>query len=256
MRVLQLIPRYGLGNRLMAVASGLRLVNMGKFDELRVCWHPSGDLDIPIHAIMDGPYVVNDAPAEESVYFNYVGIPNDSKIPLLPQITVEAFHPFTFEGDKTPFPKVNQQLGNALRSLTFKADPTLDVSGCVGIHCRRSDYLVSHTDSTAYHRFIDQAFAEVVAQQCPTGRLFLATDSAETDGHFRRQFGDRLVTLPKKHYPVMANRPADTVMEGLLDLLLLSRCQKILADSYSTFSTVAGWLGGIEKFIWHRPGDV
>lgn len=258
MKSLKLIPRYGLGNRLMAVASGIRLVTIEKFDELRVCWYPSGDLDIRITDLMEGPYITEEGEESESVYVNYIGLPQDARVPVLPKVTVEAYNPFTCEGDITPPKTINRQLGNALRTLKFKINPTLDVAGRIGIHCRRTDFpyvvpRMSAADTDAHHRRIDRLFADAVAEQFPTEPLFLATDSAETDEHFKRKFGDRLVSSPKQHYPVWCHRPQATVEEGVVDMLLLSRCQKIVADSFSTFSTVAGWLGDIEKLIWQRP---
>jgi hypothetical protein len=37
------------------------------------------------------------------------------------------------------------------------------------------------------------------------------------------------------------------VIEDVVDMILLSRCRILVGDSLNTFSTIAAWLGGIEK---------
>lgn len=256
-RVLTLIPRYGLGNRLMAIAAALRLQDRGHFDEIRLCWEPASDLDVSYNDIIDiNGITVIDRAINDTIFVNYVGLPRQARVPLANHVTVEAFDAFTVQGDDIVIDQSITSLGRVrFKANYYELADKMNVHGRVGLHCRRSDYpfsrpILSPDKLTAYHDFLDREFVKAIVTF--PGPYFLASDSARTTDMLSRHLPGA-VYAPKHYYPVWATRPRKTVDEGIVDMILLSRCRQIVADSPSTFSTVAAWFGDLDKMIWLRP---
>lgn len=68
-----------------------------------------------------------------------------------------------------------------------------------------------------------------------TLKLFLATDLQETYDIFEQYYGERLVYLKRKTF----DRSKEQMIYALADMLLLSRCQKLLGSTWSSFSEAA-----------------
>jgi hypothetical protein len=263
-RILKLIPRHGLGNRLLAIASAVRLLNRGIFDELHICWQPSTDLITKFSDIIDlrCPHIIVESNDIEGRYINYSNLPKDHRIPAKESITVEAFDVYTDIDDDNTQDIVRLELIEALKQIKFtqnhynKAD-LYDVSNCIGLHCRRSDYpftkqVLSEKATTQYHDRLDQLFMKIIMDDYHNQKLFIASDSQKTTNLFVAKF-DNIIHVSKTNYPVWAYRPKLTVDEGIVDMILLSRCKSIVSDSFSTFSLVAAWIGNIERITWIRP---
>jgi hypothetical protein len=257
-QTIKVIPRFGLGNRLMAIGSALRLQKLGYFRTVRVQWEASGDLNANFSDLLEIDNIVQSSKDPDDIY---VGFPNKHRIPNHDRVTVEACDIFTVEDDPTDPNIINKEIAAVFNQIRFKpylyalADK-YDVAGRTGLHCRRSDYPFSRPPINTgiipkYHEVLDHGFAANIKTTYP-GPYFLASDSAKTDAYFIEQFPG-IITVPKKHYPEWSVRPLETVIEGVVDMILLSRCRILVGDSPSTFSTVAAWLGGIEKMIWQRP---
>lgn len=261
-RTLKIQPRFGLGNRLLVLASGIRLVQLGLFGQLRVSWRPEKDLNCEIDKILDGPFVKDPYSQEDddrsTVFVDYFQMSaNTVRVPLLNHVTVRAFGVFTYEGDKTEPAAMTTQFKQALAKLRFHPDlvqkaDRYDVAHRVGVHCRRTDFPAKMLglDTDKAHVAMDLSMADALVTHFPDEPLFLATDCPRTDRYYKSRFGDRLIAASKSNYPDGSNRPEASIEEAVVDLLLLSRCRRLVADTFSTFSLVAGWLGGRDKSIW------
>lgn len=73
----------------------------------------------------------------------------------------------------------------------------------------------------------------------------LATDDPAIEYAIKERFPDRVVVRPK----VFARDKAAGVRDALVDLLLLSRCRRILGSHWSSFSETAAEIGGIDLEI-------
>lgn len=260
-RTLHLIARCGLGNRLFAIAAALRLIDNNIFDILEINWEPDQELPLELHEVLNGPFIANRIRPSTGILHSYYT--NQSVVP--PSATIlEMCSVFKLANDPTPIEQIDKEIANSMRKLSFvddfykKAD-NYNVSGRVGLHCRRSDYpfgsgLSGINDTISnHHRFIDQNFAEAIAELWPDKKFFLASDSENTNLMMAKRFGDRLNYAPKTHYPAWTTRSQECMREGIIDFILLSRCDFIVADSASTFSHAAAWMGGKDRIMWKRP---
>lgn len=76
-------------------------------------------------------------------------------------------------------------------------------------------------------------------------RFLLVSDSDEFIDHLRAELGPgRIVSFPRNTKRENSWQSPEGITEDLIDMLLLSRCQRLLASYLSTFSEVAWWLGG------------
>ena len=109
----------------------------------------------------------------------------------------------------------------------------------VGVHVRRGDKTRLGRD-TALERFVVAMTAEL--ETTPDVRFLLATDEAEVERALRAQFGERVVSYPKRE--VVRDDPA-SIVEALIDLLLLSMTDRLIGSAGSSFSETAAELTGI-----------
>lgn len=254
---LKVRPMWGLGNRLIAIASALRLQELGVFKHVSIQWEPHQHLEAEFAEVLNIKDVTVTTHKQSDVVY-----PNNGKIPVFDNITVPAAAVFTTEDDRTDRRTTNSQLVQAFKRVRFRpwfydtAD-RWDVKDRTGLHCRRTDFTFGGNPSvdrnyvSRYHDFLDKEFVNDI-KELYTGPYFIASDSQQTSEYVTNQLNDVFYT-PKQHYPVWCTRSLDTVTEGIIDLILLSRCSKVIADSISTFSVAAALIGNIEKITWTRP---
>jgi hypothetical protein len=108
----------------------------------------------------------------------------------------------------------------------------------VGLHIRRSD----HKDAVAVST--DDTFITAADAALAQGakRLFLATDDAETEFRFRERYGERLVTQAGKR---LARYSPKAIEDAFVDVLALSRCNRIVGSYGSSFSQAAAEIGSV-----------
>ena len=66
-------------------------------------------------------------------------------------------------------------------------------------------------------------------------KLFVATDLQETYDIFQQYYGDRLVYLKRNVF----DRSKEQIIYAMADVLLLSKCKKLLGSTWSSFSEAA-----------------
>jgi hypothetical protein len=106
----------------------------------------------------------------------------------------------------------------------------------IGIHVRRAEFplpLCPYAQPLRYYEAVIRSLPEDT-------RFFVSTDSQEAFRWLRARFGDRVFQRPKVH----DNRSSVAgIREGLIDMLLLSRCSAIVGTYGSSFSGIAGLAG-------------
>jgi hypothetical protein len=76
-------------------------------------------------------------------------------------------------------------------------------------------------------------------------RFFVVSDSDEVAPALRAQYGARRILEFPRHTARAASwQSVHGITEDLIDMLLLSRTQRLFASYLSTFSEAAWWLGG------------
>lgn len=250
------IPLCGLGNRLLVIASGLRLLNNGYYDRLRIEWDPTDELDSHPHELfmIDANFEYGRR-FEEAPLLPLCSLPSGVRISKKNKLNVMHFAPFRSKDDDISA-DLTVSYKRAFKSLTFLPEfhaiaDMIDVSKAIGIHCRRSDYWGgNHEEAARHHMSLDELFANYIELTYPDRTFFLASDSPYTIIYFEKRFGDRLKYYSKADYPQQHIRNNKCVRNSIVDIILLGRCEKIIADSNSTFSLSAAWLANKDKEIW------
>jgi hypothetical protein len=121
----------------------------------------------------------------------------------------------------------------------------------VGIHVRRSG--AEHPQPLSPFAQPLRYYEAVIRSFPPETRFFVSTDSQFAFRWLQSRFGDRVFQKPKVH----DNRSsASGVREGLVDLLLLSRCSAIIGTYRSSFSGIASLVGPCPVLLIRTFPDV
>ncbi|EGJ31344.1 hypothetical protein LYNGBM3L_40940 [Moorena producens 3L] len=116
----------------------------------------------------------------------------------------------------------------------------------IGIHIRRTD-LWKHLKSRGLesHFSSDDKFIRAIEKEIANGcsNFFLATDNEGTKTLISEQFPDQIISYCQTFDD--SQKRQTSVENSLIDLYLLSKCQKILGSYYSSFSEYAAALGNI-----------
>jgi hypothetical protein len=123
----------------------------------------------------------------------------------------------------------------------------------IGVHIRHRTAPDSLRISSL-ERFIE-AMASCLEKQ-PATTFFLAADLPATERELRDRFGDKIVVSPKASY----GKDQTGMYDAVVDLLMLSRCDRILGSYWSSFSDYAALIGGIDLEVigvgpWPGPGQ-
>ena len=113
----------------------------------------------------------------------------------------------------------------------------------IGIHIRRTDNKMSVQYSPT--KLFIQKIEEEIAKD-KTIKFYLATDDLNEENYIKQKFNDKILTYPKTSLD--RNNP-QAIKEAVIDLYHLSKCKKIYASYYSSFSDVAAMWGNIEKEV-------
>ena len=139
--------------------------------------------------------------------------------------TCEAFFNFSFNYTWLK-PKVE------IEEKVIKFVAILNGRKCIGIHIRRTDNEVSIDQSP------DQLFEDAINLEIKKNNnimFFLATDDLETQNRFVKNYGNKIIT----HKKDFGRESILATQDALVDLLSLSKCEKMYASYWSSFSETA-----------------
>ncbi len=109
----------------------------------------------------------------------------------------------------------------------------------IGIHIRKGDFKNIDVGIVS----TDEKFIEEIRKEIESNakvKFFLATEDKETEDKFKRIFGESIISYPK----ITREREDEgSVKEALIEMLLLSKCKKILGSFKSTFNEFAWYFG-------------
>lgn len=119
-----------------------------------------------------------------------------------------------------------------------------------GMHIRRTDHKEAIMRSPL-ELFFKKA-AEILESD-PENNIFLATDDMEVEGEMQNRFNGKVLCQNEK---VMDRNSIAGIQSGFVDMLSLSKCQKIYGSYGSTFSQIASYLGGNRLCVLDQLGEV
>jgi len=157
--------------------------------------------------------------------------------------------------EETPI-EVRKEILNYLGKLKIKKEILTKVNyfikkefskNVVGVHIRRGDFVNLKTGIGAISP--DESFIEEMKKEIEKNKnvkFFLATEDKETETKFRNIFGNKIIIYSKK----TENREDEgSVEEALIEMLILSRTNKILGSYGSTFTEMAWFFGKCNPVI-------
>ncbi|GAY31425.1 hypothetical protein IMSAGC014_01647 [Bacteroidaceae bacterium] len=264
------VPAGGLANRMRAVASALTMArDAGR--GLRVIWFKDWALHAPFHDIFraveaEGLHLrearLTDLLTDDRPRRRNFGVPRlwqrqrYAACIYEAEVTPLVWRGFDFKGwasrpgrrfmasysDFYPYPdallrtlfrpvaEVEDEV--ARRAATFADVPT------VGVHIRRTDHAEAISQSPM-ECFFARLDADLTAGRYR--QIYLATDDEGVKRQMHQRYGGCLLTPPSE-----ADRSStEGIRGGLADMYTLARTGKIYGSSGSTFSEMAGRLGGI-----------
>jgi hypothetical protein len=156
----------------------------------------------------------------------------------------------------------SEQYAEKVRFYLNKLVPTKQIasnlfplpSPIIGVHIRRTDHQIAK-ETSRLEDFVTH-MRECLQEQ-PDISFFLATDDPETESTLKAAFPKKIITFSKSGY---RRSERATIREALVDLLLLSKCDKILGSYYSSFSDYASMFRRVELYkvgvgVWDGPAS-
>ncbi len=152
--------------------------------------------------------------------------------------------------------KMRKKITSTLLKLKIKdsiLDRVLDFSkknkiyNCIGLHIRRGD-ITNSRDGWGKISDEEKFIARIREILCKNNnqKFFLATDSYQTEKRLLALFKENLIVYPKE---VVERNKKNSIIESLIELLLLSKTKKIIGTYQSTYTELAWWLGGADKDV-------
>jgi hypothetical protein len=239
----------GLGNRMQCIDSCIEVAKQLSLD-LKMVWHLTPKLNCSLERLFrvpDGVEVI-----QVDTHRKYSSLLKD--FACTHDINNDFFRenpPGSFRWDRDNFSKDDRILVTTSRRFLSpkmggtNLEPSQTISsivssclhlvdGCLGVHVRRTDHKVSISRSPT-----EDFFALLDARpndEC----FFLSTDDVNEEQAFVQRYGDR-VRIYRKRSRDRSDPVA--IEDGLVDMLLLSKCTAIVASSGSTFSGCAAFIG-------------
>jgi len=245
---LVVLPRGGLGNRMLCVLSGLYYVEAGYYDSMTINWLYSDHCNIDISEFCefncDIDIVSDTVMLDPDPQFRFNnGFKYDS---------ISASHRWN-----RPDHIIPQLTDWASTTSIIKWNlPTVDRQYDTGLHCRRSDWghHQYNTDDKDHiidlHNQLDELFYQWCVGQIK-GSVYIASDSNKTAEYFSALLNANHLTKTEQRYD--SKRTRGMIWEALVDLAHLSNCKTIIRDSYSTFAMLAQIIGNTKLVTWDRP---
>jgi len=101
-----------------------------------------------------------------------------------------------------------------------------------------------------HHRPAVRRLERLLAATGPEHRFFVVSDDDDVVGWLRDAVGpERVLSFPRETARRESWQSAAGMVEDLIDMLLLARCDALYASYLSTFSETAWWLGGAKARV-------
>jgi hypothetical protein len=247
-------PIFGLGNRLSALASGIKMTNELN-RPLKVCWSISEkDFNSKFEFIFQNQfdYIDESELSKFTQLEGYVDIRHKKDIYTKEEIPEETFYirhchwfnldPPIYDFRKEmscfkPIPEIQNRIDYFLNKYDFRS--------MVGIHIRKTDKVWGNKRVINY---IDEKYIEVM-KNIKDVNFFVASD--ENIDVYKNIFGNRIITAEIKSI----NRNVSGLMGAVLDMWLLAHTKYIIRGP-GTFALCASTIHGIQNINIFKGKDL
>lgn len=250
-------PIGGLCNRMRAINSAKVLAHR-RGEPLKVIWNVNAELGCPFEALFETPkgFQVRSITSKwDPVKLFYqltrssLGnedirrVRTDGNLPdeyaaALPKrlyiATEEHFFVNHDYSDFVPAQKLHEQIAALCSGFS---------SHNVGVHIRRTDNkpAIGKSSTDAFVASMRRAL-----EHDPDTMFYLATDDMREEAHLRELFGDRIISNETRD---LSRDSINGIRDALIDLMCLSKTDRIIGSYFSSFTDIAADLSGIPKLI-------
>lgn len=125
---------------------------------------------------------------------------------------------------------------------------TKDWEDIVGVHVRSW-----YCQKRRFHS--NDIFEEQIDKLDPNQKFFFCSDNSDVQKHFVEKYKDRVITYERQLFnnPHQAESghhdDIQITTDAFIELLILSKCSKIIGTYDSTFDEVAWWFGGCKSKV-------
>jgi hypothetical protein len=255
--------QHGLGNRIRAIGSAAAIADASG-RELVIIWQPDHHCECRFSDLYDYNGLVieqsfTDKAQHKMDVYNYMeiekGASKDKEIIIDKNKDLYLRAAYTFNSPLSHWEAENKFIKQLKPTSEIeKMVSSYDLTNAIAAHVRMEagagldnntydsvenwtqeghDELHFWREKSHYSHFIkriDQLFSEQ-----PSLKLFLATDLPENYKAFEGYYGDKLIFLKRDVF----DRSKEQIKYGLADAILLSKSQKLLGSTWSSFSELA-----------------
>jgi len=267
--MITIMPYGGLGNRMRSVDSAIELSKCtGK--KLRVIWDANEELNASFSALFKKTelfeveetrtaYFPRKLKEKSAVFFKKMGINypfgtdlvlHEKDIRRLNEKNVDfcglkkydkifIFINGSFMKPEKPFEafKPSREVSTRIEKVMKGFSPRT-----IGIHIRRTDNAEAIKNSPL------EKFSELIQkeqEEDASTSFYLSTDSPEAEEFIKEEFPGRVITYDKE----LSRSSEEGIKDALVDMICLSKTEKIIGSYYSSFSEVASMIGRIPLVI-------
>lgn len=156
-------------------------------------------------------------------------------IQKFPNVYIKATNPF-YDLKKIPTPL---NFIKPAPSVNERVIQTMGGSRCIGVHVRRTDHAEAIQNSPL-ELFIEKMKA--CLEENPHAKFYVASDDNSVLSELEKTFPAKITTLTNRY---LARDYEQGIIDAYVEMLCLSRCDKILGSYNSTFSSIAAMIGDI-----------
>jgi len=243
--------RSGFNNRLNGILALWRYCDMAAEDGIdatfSITWPITNLVPGKYTDILLNPMKVREAPSKYMVGWS-LWVPGDNmaimdysiiqKTPKLvahkdyeniPKNMIEAFLPYYDRVQLHP-------------AVVTKCRETKLLPGTVGVHCRESkDWAQAGRSLRGIGLYCNEI--DKLDKETP---LFISTHLPEHAEQFKRRFGSRVTVQVDKDY---SSQTPNQLQNSVVDLMVLSKCDRLIGDHASSFLAGAWWFGGCKAQV-------
>ena len=251
-KILCIEPMFGLGNRLRAIASAYSIAKANNY-LLKILWVPDCHCDIEFNELFKNNFMLlKSIDLSNFKKYNYYEVENPNgkgeyidtnykKIYVKSNCILSNKHSFEYFNE----------FFNILIPSDDVASKLIDTSNMIGVHCRmggganqenvKADkldnwtnqeqlYMIKYRNLSHVDYFINMINEELLKNF--NQKIYVACDLPSSYEKLERIYGDKIVKLNRNSY----NRDKTEIIEGLADMLNLSKCYKFYGSFWSSFS--------------------
>ena len=138
--------------------------------------------------------------------------------------------------------KINPDIINFVDNFTFEWD------NMVGLHIRSW-----YCERRKFHS--NELFESHIDKLSEDQKFFFCSDNSDVQNHFVEKYGDRIITYDREIFnnPKLAESGhhdnIQITTDAFIELLLLSKCDRIIGTYASSFDEVAWWMSGCKSQV-------